>query len=58
MIGKMIGNLISTYTSDYSTGGITIQEKKSAQGLPWRHLVYLLSEHRGNLAMVIPKRIA
>jgi hypothetical protein len=53
----MIGNLISTYTSDYSTGGITIQEKKSAQGLPWQYLVYLSSEYRGNLAMVISKSV-
>ncbi len=43
---SMIGNLISTYKSDYSTGGITIQEKKSAQGLPWRYLVHLSSEHQ------------
>jgi hypothetical protein len=33
MIGIMIGNLILTYTSDYSTGDIVIQEKKTAQAL-------------------------
>jgi hypothetical protein len=28
----MIGNLISTSRNDYTAGGITIQEKKTAQG--------------------------
>ncbi len=38
----LVRNLISTYTSEYTTRGITIQEKKTAQRPPWRYQVVLV----------------